>query len=258
MRQLLYRLRALGSPHHNSRNRGAHSRHYIDKTLHAALPFRPDFDPALCTAAHDPCGLDAGMLPDVDKLSEARGIRSRLRVSAAVPHRMDAMDRVGLGRALGYGARHAAKSLLAAADAAAAPDPNAVARTRSQASAETPAEPTARAGSNRSAASRTVREVIQTTTRAHAVSGKVARHAGRSFFSPLVRFSRVVTLQVTGTFFALIALVMGQAAWRSRAVAHLGPGAADARRFYVLAAVCLVFSYFALSSFLRARRRERR
>src|ERR1700723_2466178 len=50
-----------------------------------------------------------------------------------------AMDRVRFGRALGYGARHAAKTLLQAADAASTPSP---ARPAGVAAPSRPAQPT--------------------------------------------------------------------------------------------------------------------
>lgn len=79
----------------------------------------------------------------------------------------------------------------------------------------------------------------------------------RSFFAPLAKFSSVVSLQVTGTFFALVALVMAQAAWRYRTGLHMGWAAAEARRLYLASGVALVFAYFAISNYVRAHRRDR-
>jgi hypothetical protein len=140
------------------------------------------------------------------------------------------MDRVRFGRALGYGARHAAKTLMQAADAASTPSQ---ARTEARA--------------------------------AHAIQpqrvASTAKHAsrlGRSVWSPLAKFSSVVWLQVTGLFFALLALFLGQGAWKERAALRLPPGSHEALRFYVMAAAFLAFAYFAVSNFVRAARRERR
>jgi hypothetical protein len=140
------------------------------------------------------------------------------------------MDRVRFGRALGYGARHAAKTLMQAADAASTPSQ---ARTEARA--------------------------------AHAIQpqrvASTAKHAsrlGRSVWSPLAKFSSVVWLRVTGLFFALLALFLGQGAWKERAALRLPPGSHEALRFYVMAAAFLAFAYFAVSNFVRAARRERR
>lgn len=170
------------------------------------------------------------------------------------------MDKVRLGRALGYGARHAAKSLLAAADAAAAPEPPTVQKARRDQRTQPGIRDSGRAAPPevRKAVQSAAQGAVQSAARVRTTGSKVARHAGRSFFSPLARFSSVVSLQVTGTFFALLALIMGQAMWRARGAVYLGVGSAQARRFYVLSAVCLLFSYFAASNFVRAHRRERR
>ena len=176
------------------------------------------------------------------------------------------MDRVRFGRALGYGARHAAKSLLAAADAAAAP-PTAPNSTRIASPA---ASPSLRTGTRQSilsgsAASEAAQRIAQSVGQVRGVkqqAGKqvlvAGKQTGRSFFAPFAKFSSVVSLQVTGTFFALLALVMAQAAWRARAVVHMGWGAAEARKLYLVCGVAFLFAYFAISNFARARRRDRR
>ncbi len=148
------------------------------------------------------------------------------------------MDRVKFGRALGYGARHAAKTLAQAAEAASAPNPapNPTAGSLPRTSAARPI-----AGRSR------VRdvEVIRTA----------GRQAKSSVVAPFVRFSSVVWLQVTGVFFALVAFVMGSAAWRVRTAIHATPGSHDAVKFYAYLGVCAVFTYFTVSSFVRAARR---
>lgn len=139
------------------------------------------------------------------------------------------MDRVRFGRALGYGARHAAKSLAQAVDAATTPSPQT-------------------AGAEKASQARpTVAHVTQQ-----------ARRAGKSAWAPVARFSSVLWLQVTGTFFALIALVLGQALWVRRAVFGRGVGSHEAQKLCGLAIVFLLFAYFAVSNFMRAARRERR
>jgi hypothetical protein len=134
------------------------------------------------------------------------------------------MDRVKLGRALGYGARHAAKAAMQAVDAATTP-----------------------------AANGPVKRVA-----AVPVVQREARRAGRSFFAPLRQFTTVIWLQVTGTFFALFAVVIGEGAWRMRGALAGGVRSAEAEKFWLYAGLCAVFVYFAVSSFVRAGRRERR
>lgn len=151
------------------------------------------------------------------------------------------MDRVKFGRALGYGARHAAKTLTQAVDAASAPNPSAQAAAKPQ-----PPQP---------------RPVA---VRAQPVPGRIpdaqavkaaSRRAKSSLVTPVVRFSSVVWLQVSGVFFALVALIMGNAAWRARTGLHAAPSSHAAVTLYACVAVSALFAYFAVSSFVRAARR---
>jgi hypothetical protein len=156
------------------------------------------------------------------------------------------MDRVKFGRALGYGARHAARTLAQAVDAAASPNPSS--------RAAHPPSPTSAAGhtaapgpSHRGAA--TARIPDGPSVRA------AGRQATRSFAAPLLRFSSVLWLQLTGVFFSLIACTMGAAAWRVRSGLHAASSSPTAVKFYAYLAVCVVFTYFTVSSFHRAKRR---
>jgi hypothetical protein len=156
------------------------------------------------------------------------------------------MDRVRFGRALGYGARHAAKTLLQAADAASTPAakrPVGANAERSQ-----PAQPQA---------ARVAERVVQ-TQRTVAATKKHAGKLGRSVWTPVARFSSVVWLQVTGLFFALIAMFLAQGAWKERAAMHLPLSSHAAAKFYVLAVAFAAFAYFSISNFVRAYLRERR
>ena len=151
---------------------------------------------------------------------------------------LESMDRVRFGRALGYGARHAAKTLLQAADAA------------------TTSTPTRRAGS--AAPTDRVAEKVVQTQRTVAATKKHAGKLGRSVWTPVARVSSVVWLQVTGLFFALIAMFLAQGAWKERAAWHLPLGSHAAVRFYVLAVAFAAFAYFSVSNFVRAWLRERK
>jgi Ca2+/Na+ antiporter len=81
------------------------------------------------------------------------------------------------------------------------------------------------------------------------------RQAKSSLVAPVARFSSVIWLQVTGVFFALVAFTMGSAAWRTRAALHSASGSHDAIKLYAYLAVCALFTYFTVSSFVRAARR---
>jgi hypothetical protein len=81
---------------------------------------------------------------------------------------------------------------------------------------------------------------------------------GRSFLTPFARAGGVLWLEVTGTFFAVFAAIFLSYAWRYRAAVRLSATDADAHRHLLASAgAATVFVYFAVSSFARARRRER-
>ena len=159
------------------------------------------------------------------------------------------MDRVRFGRALGYGARHATKTLLSAVDAATTPNPSAAAAK----SAPQPNPTTPRPSPVAQAA-----EAYRTVTEAKKVAKTHARGLGQSVLTPVKRFSSVLWLEVTGTFFALFAVVLGQAVWRLHASFKAAPGSPEAHKAYFYLALFLVFAYFSVSSFVRANRQQRR
>jgi len=164
------------------------------------------------------------------------------------------MDRVKFGRALGYGARHAAKTVMSAVDAATTPDPNPKPAAR-------PAAPVENRGNVASA----VGEVAEAYRKVHAAQAHVKREAGRqawslgkSVLTPLKDFSSVIWLQVTGLFFGLFALVMGGAVWKHREDFRLPASDPAAQHAYFYLLVFALFAYFTLSNFVRAGKRERR
>jgi hypothetical protein len=154
------------------------------------------------------------------------------------------MDRVRFGRALGYGARHAAKTLMKAADAATAPNPAAGSPAANQVRAAAPAARVAER------VVRTRRTVVATKTHAKAL--------GRSVWSPLAKFTSVVWLQVTDVFFTLLALFLSQGLWKERGAALLPVGSHAAEMFYLRAGAFALFAYFAISNFVRAHLRDKR
>ena len=145
------------------------------------------------------------------------------------------MDNVRFGRALGKGTRAAAKSLWEAADAAASPAPARAAQPQHRAT-----EPV------RAASAQPLRQA----------PGRRAARTG--LFAPLRKFSGVLWLEVTGSFFGLFAAFMAEGAWKLRAAVHAPAGSPDLRKLWMHVALFLLFGYFAVSSFVRARRRERR
>jgi len=157
------------------------------------------------------------------------------------------MDRVRFGRALGYGARHAAKTLMQAADAASAPSaPRAAGAVKETGAAK---EPVSQA------------RAAETVVRKRPTVAETKKHAGklgRAVWTPLARFSSVVWLQVTGLFFAMIATFLAQGAWRERAARRLPVGSHAAQKFWVLVVAFALFAYFCVSNFVRAYLRERK
>jgi hypothetical protein len=160
------------------------------------------------------------------------------------------MDKVRLGRAIGYGTRHAAKAVLQAVDAASAPSPTASAPSRA-----TRGPNPVSSSAARPATTVPVVERLAQAQRAAGATQQQARTLGRSVWSPLARFSGVLWLQVTGTIYTLIALILGQAVWMRRAALHLPPSVHAAQQAYLLSAAFALFAYFAVSSFVRAARR---
>lgn len=151
------------------------------------------------------------------------------------------MDKVRFGRALGYGARHAMKAMMQAADAATSPDPAAKSAARPAAAPQVmnSAQPF------RATAAQAVKQA------ARVQAG--ARQARKGALAPVKKFSRVLWLEVTGSFFALVAAAIGRGIWMQRA-ALLSGAATKSWQVYLEGALLVLFVYFAVSSFVRARR----
>ena len=71
--------------------------------------------------------------------------------------------------------------------------------------------------------------------------------------APVKRASRALSLELAGSFFALFALSFSGAAWRFRGLVQTG----SAQRLWVYVGLAALFTYFAFSSFLRARKISR-
>jgi hypothetical protein len=184
------------------------------------------------------------------------------------------MDSVRFGRALGFGARAAAKTLVTAVDAATSPNPSAAVKGKeaagvgasggsaggsaaSSAGASTGASGRAEASGVRlgQQAARTTAQVRQ--TRRGLKEG--SKRFGEAAWGPMVKLSGVLWLELTGVFFGIFALFAGSAVWKGRAALEETAGNHDAHVHLLLsAAMAVVFGYFCVSSFVKASRRGKR
>ncbi len=173
------------------------------------------------------------------------------------------MDSVRFGRALGFGARSAAKALITAVDAASSPSPS----TRPQ--PQPPAKPTPQPAASPAASSGPVQAAVRTAARAtvqvqknveqtRAGVAQGGKRFGTSVWRPFVKLSGVLWLEMTGSFFALFALFAAQSTWTHRADLHQTSLNHTAHQHLLVSCgVTLAFTYFSVSSFLKARRRSR-
>jgi hypothetical protein len=154
------------------------------------------------------------------------------------------MDRVRFGRVLGKGARMAARTAMEAVEAATAPDPN------------PQILPPAAAQRNIRRPASQARPIAQ--PQAQVLASRVApaaRAAAAGITTPFRRASRALWHELTGSFFALFAVSFAAGVWHTRADAFSAiPN--DRYRFYAFGAFALLFAYFSISSFLRARNRN--
>ena len=161
------------------------------------------------------------------------------------------MDSVRFGRALGKGARAAAQGLYEAVDAAVTPNPNARPAQPPQGGQQRAATPAASA-----------RDVVNAVAQGAAAYGQqkqaVKREAGRlgkSLLGPFARAGRALWLEVTGTFFAIFALYFLNSTWKLHNALHRTADNAVMHQHLLYAVVAAaVFTYFAVSSFVRAHR----
>ena len=166
------------------------------------------------------------------------------------------MDSVRFGRALGIGARAAAKTLVTAVDAATTPNPSGSAGTPG--SAAGPAKDT-KAGT---AGVRMGQQAARTTSQVRQ-TGKGLKEGGKRFgeavWGPFVKLSGVLWLELTGVFFGIFAVFAAGGVWKMRGEWRQTAGNHDAHMHLIAAAaMAVVFGYFCVSSFVKARRRERR
>jgi hypothetical protein len=163
------------------------------------------------------------------------------------------MDRVRFGRALGTGARDAARAVLKAADAATAPNPAAPpARPSAAQPPSAPSVPPDRVAAHPDRVAATVQQVRATT---HGIK-RGSRLFGRAIWGPFAKVSTVVWHEVTGFVCALFAVAAAGQIWLHRA--DLQTRGAAHNNLLAATGLFLLFTYLTLSSYLRARRRNRR
>jgi len=175
------------------------------------------------------------------------------------------MDAVRFGRALGFGARQAVKTVTAAVSAATAENPsgkraNTAANTAPVASRpqERPAAVTTQTATQ-TATHKAAHQAAQTVIKARGAGEGLRRGSqrfGGTAWKTIKRLGGVLWLEVSGVFFGLFAL------FALGAVVHLRGqwqrGAAGHRQLVVAVAMLAFFGYFCVSNFVLARRRERR
>jgi hypothetical protein len=85
-----------------------------------------------------------------------------------------------------------------------------------------------------------------------------SKRFGEAVWGPFLRLSGVLWLEVSGVFFGIFALLALGYLWKLRGAWHAGrANVADHRSLMGAALMLVLFGYFCVSSFVRARRRER-
>ncbi len=164
------------------------------------------------------------------------------------------MDSVRFGRALGFGARAAAKTLATAVDAAASPNPSA-------AKPRPASTQTAASIAGERVAQKTAQTVTQTVAQARQTREGLkegGRRFGEAVWGPAVKLSGILWLEVTGVLFGIFAVSAMAGAWKLRGDMHATASNHDAHLHFLAAAgMAALFGYFCLSSFVTASRRGR-
>ena len=171
------------------------------------------------------------------------------------------MDPSRFGRVLGIGTRLAARTLVSAAAAASAENPSS-ARSASTAPAPAQPPPPSPEKPHRIITADSLRQRTAQTSARASVTAKGLKQGSKRFgeaaWGPVARLSGVLWLEVMGTFFGLFAFLASAGAWKQRAIFHVHTANSQAyERFLLVSAVALLFAYFCVTSFIRAKRRER-
>jgi len=171
------------------------------------------------------------------------------------------MDAVRFGRALGFGARQAVKTVTAAVEAATAESSSAQSAGTTASAGEAAARPQERPSATppHTATRKAAHQAAQTVRKARGASEGMrrgSRRFGGTAWKTFTRLGGVLWLEVSGVFFGLFALFALGAVVHLRGEWH--PSAAGHRPLAVAAAMLAFFGYFCVSNFVHARRRERR
>jgi hypothetical protein len=172
------------------------------------------------------------------------------------------MDSVRFGRVLGIGTRLAAKTVVAAVDAATAPNPSTKATTSQSGdgaqttapppTAEKAKDPGARLGQQ---AARTTAQVVQTGRGLK----RGSKRFGEAVWGPFVKLSGQLWLELTGVFFGIFAMFAASTAWKMRGDMHETATNHDPHVHLLLTAgMAVVFGYFCVTSFVKSSRRGKR
>jgi hypothetical protein len=165
------------------------------------------------------------------------------------------MDSVRFGKVLGIGARLAARTVAAAVDAAAAPNPSAGA-------AKTGAAPAVANPEIKSAGSRVGEQAARATSKVRTTAAGLKqgqKRFGEAVWGPFARAGGVLWLEFTGVFFGLFAVSAAMGAWKLRNVMHGTAANHEAHlKFLIALGVAVVFGYFCVSGFMRAGRKNKR
>src|ERR1700742_934861 len=133
------------------------------------------------------------------------------------------MDSVRFGRALGIGARAAAKTFATAVDAATSPNPSATEKTKQSAEAPAPAQASPSVVAGKAESSRVRQQAAKTTAQVRQTSAGLKEGSKRfraSVGGPLARLSVALWLELTGVFFGIFAVFAAGGAWKLRGALH--------------------------------------
>lgn len=176
------------------------------------------------------------------------------------------MDSVRFGRALGIGARAAAKTLVTAVDAATAPNPSGEGSKPAPRSAPPqsalPQGPPRTESIAQPQSARVTQQAARSVTQARQTGQGLVRGTkrfGEAAWKPFVKLSGVLWLELVGVFFGLFAFFGAGWAWKLRGDLHETATNHEAHdHFLICVALAVVFGYFLVSSFVKAGRRSRR
>jgi hypothetical protein len=171
------------------------------------------------------------------------------------------MDSVRFGRALGMGARAAAKTLVTAVDAATAPNPSTSTKPTNTTERAGDASTDAPSAEAKAAGVRLGQQAARTTAQVKQ-AGKGLKQGSKRFgeavWGPFVKLSGQLWLELTGVFFGIFAAFAFIGVWKMFGEWRLlGMNHALPTPLLGTAAMAVVFGYFCVSSFVRASRRGR-